>query len=49
MGRTSLILVVGFNIIFITMGLNISSISSHAYNSYIKQVWPIHSMQCPAH
>jgi hypothetical protein len=38
MGRTSLILVVGFNIIFITMGLNISSISSHAYNSYINDI-----------
>ena len=34
MGKMSLIIVVGFNIFFMLMGLNLSSIASHSYNNY---------------
>jgi hypothetical protein len=35
MGRTSLLLVIGFNIIFATMGYNLSRVAIHAYENYI--------------
>jgi hypothetical protein len=34
MGRTSLMMVIGFNVIFMLMGYNLSSVSTHAYKSY---------------
>lgn len=35
MGRSSLIMVLGFNILFATMGFNISNVASDAYENYI--------------
>jgi hypothetical protein len=35
MGKTSIFMVVGFNMVFMFMGLNLSGISSHAYHNYI--------------
>ncbi len=35
MGRTSLLLVIGFNMIFATMGYNLSRVSVNAYQNYI--------------
>ncbi len=35
MGRTSLILVMGFNIIFATMGYNLSHVATNAYQNFI--------------